>query len=244
MDLPLTGSAMLSPLPAIAGLPPPAGPVCCGADGLTKDPADMLRLYALGWFPMPAPDDGSRYIWIQGARRAVLPPGQIRVSRSLARTLRRSRFQVTRDTDFAATLRGCADRPSSWIRPPLQRQLLWLHEAGFAHSIEIRSGAQIVGGLYGLALGQAFFGESMFSRARDASKVALVYLAARLQQGGFGMLDVQFMTPHLAGFGAVEIGRMEFLTRLRNLVGKEADFAALPDGLPPQEVLQRSTQIS
>lgn len=244
MNAPRFSAELLPPLPPIAGLPPPARPVRCRPDGLPEDPADLLRLYALGWFPMPARDSDARYLWVQGAERAVLPPDRLRISRSLARTLRRGRFQVTRDTDFRATVQGCADRPSSWIRPSLQDQLRALHGMGFAHSVEVRDAGRLVGGLYGLALGRVFFGESMFSRARDASKVALVHLAVRLQQGGFAMLDVQFLTPHLARLGAVAIDRARFRARLRELVGENADFAALPDSLAPQEVLQRSTQMS
>ena len=145
--------------------------------------------------------------WVEPRNRAIIPLDRFHVSRSLRRTLRSGRYRVTRDRDFAAVIGACADRPETWINDELERAMLALHASGHAHSVEIWDGERMVGGLYGVKLGRAFFGESMFSRKRDASKVALAWLVARLKVGNFTLLDCQFMTEHLASLGAISVPR-------------------------------------
>jgi len=177
----------------------------------------LLRAYAGGIFPMGSPDGG--IAWYAPDPRALLPLDErFHVSRNLRKTLRKQVFDVTADRSFEEVVRGCAapgpDRPNTWITPEVARAYIGLHHQGFAHSIECWQDGTLVGGLYGVALGGAFFGESMFSRVTDASKVALVDLVDRLREGGFRLLDVQFLTPHLERFGAYEVPRDEYLRRL------------------------------
>ena len=208
-------------------------------------PLDMLRLYALGWFPMGDPDEEPRVVWVQPRdQRPVLPVGGLHVSHSLARSVRRQRFEITADRDFAGTIDACAARSTTWLSKPIRDAFLQLHAQGFAHSVEARCAGELVGGLYGLALGSAFIGESMFSWATDASKVALVHLVARLRYGGFDLLDAQQTSDHMLAFGAVEIPHERFLARLAHATGRKADFAAMADGVLPQKILQLSTQMS
>jgi leucyl/phenylalanyl-tRNA--protein transferase len=178
----------------------------------------MLRAYAHGIFPMSDARDDPDTFWVEPKRRAILPLGRLHVSSSLAKTVRRGRFEVTADTAFSQVISTCAaqadDRRETWINAEIEEAFNALHSAGMAHSIECWSNGELVGGLYGLALGRAFFGESMFSRQTDASKVALVWLVARLQLGGFSLLDCQFMTDHLASLGVVEISQAEYLAQL------------------------------
>src|SRR5260221_926193 len=158
---------------------------------------------------MPAGRGAPDLFWVDPGNRAVLPLERFHLSRSRKRTLRSGRFELAHDRDFAAVLTACADREETWINDELERAMLALHQSGHAHSIEVRRAddpdGELVGGLYGVKLGRAFFGESMFSRARDASKVALAWLVARLQVGDFTLLDSQFMTEHLASFGAISV---------------------------------------
>jgi leucyl/phenylalanyl-tRNA--protein transferase len=166
----------------------------------------------------------------------------------LARTIRSERYVVTVDQDFPAVLRACAaafpGREDTWINDPIIDLYERLHKMGFAHSIECRRGSDLVGGLYGVSLGAAFFGESMFSRARDASKVALVHLVARLTVGGYTLLDSQFWTPHLGQFGAIEMDRGDFKRRLDDALKQPADFARLPASIAGAQLLQSITQTS
>ena len=155
--------------------------------------------------------------------------------RRLARSFRAGEFEIAVDRDFAAVLDACADRPETWINPTIRRLYLELHRFGRAHSVEIRQDGRLAGGLYGVALGAAFFGESMFSRVRDTSKFALIALVARLNAGGFRLLDTQFVTDHLARLGAVEISRADYHRRLEVAVARPADFRRLaPDASRPQ----------
>jgi leucyl/phenylalanyl-tRNA--protein transferase len=174
-------------------------------------PELMLRAYRAGLFPMAETRRGDRLYWLDPELRGVLPLGGFHLPRRLLRTVLAGRFEVAVDHDFAATIAGCAaaapGREDTWINPEIERLFTELHRLGYAHSVECRQEGELVGGLYGVTMGGAFFGESMFSRARDASKVALVHLVARLRIGGFRLLDTQFLTNHLAQFGAVEIGR-------------------------------------
>lgn len=212
------------------------------------DPRLVLGAYAVGVFPMADHRDAAGVYWVEPRRRAILPLDGLHLSRSLRKTIASDRFRVTADRAFDQVLALCAeavaDRPETWINIGIERVFLQLHEMGFAHSIECWDGDRLVGGLYGLALGRAFFGESMVSRATDASKVALAWLVARLRVGGFTLLDCQFQTDHLASLGAVEIGRSDYMALLGGALAgadgaslalageRTGDFGAL-DRLPP-----------
>jgi len=200
------------------------------------DPQTVLGAYAVGVFPMADARDADSVYWVEPRRRAVLPLDGFRLSRSLRKRIAADRFRVTADQAFGEVLQLCAesaqDRPETWINGEIERVFLMLHAMGFAHSLECWEGERLVGGLYGLALGRAFFGESMVSRATDASKVALAWLAARLRAGGFTLLDCQFQTPHLASLGAVEITRADYMVLLGEALdgvigGASAGSAAL-----------------
>jgi leucyl/phenylalanyl-tRNA---protein transferase len=174
------------------------------------DPRLLLRGYAAGIFPMADSREAADIFWVEPRHRAIIPLDGFHLSRSLARTLRQGRFTVTRDAAFGEVIRGCAARPETWINAEIERATLGLHAAGHAHSIECWRGDELVGGVYGVRLGRAFFGESMFSRITDASKVALAWLVARLKVGHFTLLDCQFMTSHLASLGAVAVSRERY----------------------------------
>jgi leucyl/phenylalanyl-tRNA--protein transferase len=174
--------------------------------------------------------DADSVYWVEPRRRAILPLDGFHLSRTLRRTIASDRFRITVDTDFTAMLRLCAesasDRPETWINGTIEDVFLRLYRMGFAHSVECRDGDRLVGGLYGLAIGRAFFGESMVSRATDASKVALAWLVARLRLGGFTLLDCQFQTPHLASLGAVEIPRADYMGLLETALEGDGAGAA------------------
>ena len=178
------------------------------------DPRLLLQGYAAGIFPMADSRDASDLFWVEPRSRAIIPLDGFHMSRSLRRTLRSGCFSVTLDRDFHSVVLACADREETWINADIERAMLALHSTGHAHSIEVWQAGQLVGGLYGVKLGRAFFGESMFSRATDASKVALAWLVARLKVGGFTLLDCQFMTPHLASLGAVSVTRRTYVSLL------------------------------
>ena len=180
------------------------------------DPNLLLRAYAAGIFPMA--DHRGHIDWYAPDPRAVIEHANFRSTRSLLAVIRQGRYEVRFDTSFAAVMRACADRPETWINEEFIRAYTTLHHAGFAHSVEAWQADQLVGGLYGVSLGGAFFGESMFSRARDASKVCLAALIERLVERGFVLHDVQFMTPHLASLGASLIRRAEYERRLAEAV--------------------------
>ena len=183
------------------------------------DPRLLLQGYAAGIFPMADSREASELFWVEPRSRAVIPLEEFHLSRSLRRTIRSGNFVVTMDRDFPAVIEGCADREETWINAEIERAMLALHASGHAHSIEVWSEGALVGGLYGVKLGRAFFGESMFSRTTDASKVALAWLVARLQAGGYNLLDCQFMTPHLASLGAVNISRKAYVSLLSGALG-------------------------
>jgi leucyl/phenylalanyl-tRNA--protein transferase len=182
------------------------------------DPQLVLGAYSVGVFPMADSRDAASVYWVEPRRRAVLPLDGFQLSRSLRKTIVADRFQVTVDTAFERVVQLCAEsvegRPETWINDGIERVFQTLHAMGFAHSVECWDGGKLVGGLYGLALGRAFFGESMVSRATDASKVALAHLVARLRTGGFTLLDCQFQTSHLASLGAIEIDRADYVALL------------------------------
>ncbi len=188
----------------------------------------LLRAYATGLFPMAESAEDPELFWVDPERRGILPLEEFHVPRSLRKALRRGTFEVTADRDFAGVVRGCAERSptrrSTWINSEIIRLYTALHAMGAAHSIECWRGGRLAGGLYGVALGGAFFGESMFSRETDASKVALVHLVVRLRRGGFTLLDTQFVTAHLARFGAVEISRRIYRRRLETALDVDARF--------------------
>ena len=210
------------------------------------DPRILLRGYAAGIFPMADSRDAEEIFWVEPRERAVIPLDRFRLSRSLAKRVRGDAFAVTRDTAFAEVVRACAARSETWINADIERATLGLHAAGQAHSIECWHDGDLVGGLYGVRLGRAFFGESMFSTRTDASKVALAWLVARLRVGRFQLLDCQFMTDHLASLGAVTIDRDAYVALLSVALGTgsaggasagaaELSAAAAPpdDLLPP-----------
>ena len=182
------------------------------------DPQLVLGAYSVGVFPMADSRDAASVYWVEPRRRAVLPLDGFQLSRSLRKTIAADRFQVTVDTAFERIVQLCAEsvegRPETWINDGIERVFQTLHAMGFAHSVECWDGGKLVGGLYGLSLGRAFFGESMVSRATDASKVALAHLVARLRAGGFTLLDCQFQTSHLASLGAIEIDRADYVASL------------------------------
>ena len=195
-------------------------------------PEVLLRAYACGIFPMAESADDPSLFWVEPEIRGVIPLDGFRIASRLARTVRTDVFTVTVDHAFKAVISGCAapqpGRSDTWINKRISDLYIALHGLGHAHSVEVWTGDDLVGGLYGVNLGRAFFGESMFHRARDASKVALVHLVARLISGGFELLDTQYVTEHLRSFGAVEIPRRRYLTLLDKALKDEADFYKLP----------------
>jgi len=204
----------------------------------------MLRAYASGIFPMAETRTSEDVFWVDPKRRGIMPLESFHISRSLRRTIARGFLRPSLNEAFEEVLAGCADRPETWINETIRDLYLSLHDTGFAHSLEIWEGDTLVGGVYGVTLGGAFFGESMFSRRKDASKVALAYLVDRLRNGGFTLFDTQFVTPHLISLGAIEISRSEYRRRLGESRALEADIRG-PGPLPgPQLLLQRSTQTS
>lgn len=203
------------------------------------DPQTVLRAYSMGVFPMADARDADSIYWVEPKRRGILPLDRFHCGRSLRKTVAADRFRVTADAAFPQVLALCAesaaDRPDTWINGSIEQVFLQLHALGFAHSVECWDGDRLAGGLYGLALGGAFFGESMVSRATDASKVALAWLVARLRIGGFRLLDCQFQTDHLATLGVVEIDRADYSVLLSAALaagvgdgaGVAPDFGAL-----------------
>jgi leucyl/phenylalanyl-tRNA--protein transferase len=214
------------------------------------DPRLLLQGYATGIFPMADSRAADELFWVEPKNRAIIPLDGFHVSRSLRRTIRSGKFDVTRDRDFAGVIAGCADREETWINADLERAMLALHGSGHAHSVEVWQSGALVGGVYGVKLGRAFFGESMFSRTTDASKVALAWLVARLKAGNFTLLDCQFMTEHLASLGAVSISRETYVALLSVAVGGAAGFAGapalgrVPDAPPDFAALDRLLELT
>lgn len=212
------------------------------AEALT--PELLLAGYATGIFPMAERRDDPELFWVDPARRGVFPLESFHVSRSLSRRIRRGDFAVTADTDFAAVVEGCADRPETWINAPIRALYLALHERGHAHSVEVWAGTELAGGVFGVALGGAFFGESMFSRRTDASKVALAHLVGRLREGGFRLFDTQFQTAHLKSLGCEEVSRATYRRLLNAALAVEARFGPPGPVVPDQGMMQRNAQTS
>lgn len=213
-------------------------------------PGLLLRAYSVGMFPMARSADDDSLVWFDPDPRGILPLDKFHLPRRLARTIRTTDLRVTTDTAFAAVIDGCADgggmRPTTWINAQIRSLCLELHRLGFAHSVEVWRKKELVGGLYGVALRAAFFGESMFSTARDASKIALVHLVDRLLTCGYVLLDTQFVTEHLMQFGAIQISRAEYRKRLADAMRREAQFQCESAG-PADAVAsaaQSTTQMS
>ncbi|MBV1863031.1 MAG: leucyl/phenylalanyl-tRNA--protein transferase [Rhodobacteraceae bacterium] len=207
-------------------------------------PELLLRAYANGIFPMAQAADNPEIFWVDPDRRGIFPLGEFHISRSLHRTLRRQPFQITTDRDFTGVVTGCADHDETWINAEIYDLYTRLHQMGRAHSLEVWDGTDLVGGVYGVVLGGAFFGESMFSRRTDASKIALAYLVSRLRFGGFTLFDTQFLTDHLASLGAVEISHAKYHRFLDKALKASADFNAQPARVQPSDVLQDNSHTS
>ncbi|WP_054004754.1 leucyl/phenylalanyl-tRNA--protein transferase [Cypionkella psychrotolerans] len=200
-------------------------------------PEILLRAYGIGIFPMAESRDNPEIHWVDPKRRGVFPLDGFHISRSLAKHILTADYRISVNEAFAEVVAGCADRPETWINTEITELYTALHQMGFAHSLEVWRGEALIGGVYGVTLGAAFFGESMFSRQTNASKTALAYLTHRLRAGGFQLFDTQFLTPHLASLGAVEIPRAEYQRRLTAAVQGQASFT--PAGyqpLPPSVV--------
>lgn len=219
-------------------------------------PEILLRAYAAGIFPMAEGRDDLEIHWVDPRRRGILPLDGFHISRSLRRTILRSPWRVTADTAFAATVEACADRDETWINDTIFALYVALHRTGHAHSVEVWEGDDLVGGVYGVTLGRAFFGESMFSRRTDASKLALAWTVHRLNAGGFTLFDTQFLTPHLRSLGGVEIPRHDYHRRLAAALDGRGSFSLAGYSPSPSDVAgssgagtgsgvtQRSTQTS
>ncbi len=209
------------------------------ADALT--PELLLRAYAAGVFPMAEDADSDDLGWYDPKKRGVFPLDGFIVARSLAKAIKAQKFDIRIDHDFFAVLQGCAEsrpgREKTWINRRIAELYGALFAHGFVHTVEAWREGELVGGLYGVALNGGFFGESMFHRETDASKICMAYLVARLRRGGYTLLDAQFLTPHLASLGAVEISRAEYHRRLRQALQHQADFYALPKDAPPEAIL-------
>lgn len=202
----------------------------------------LLQAYRVGVFPMSEGRNDPEVFWVDPRMRGVFPLESFRISRSLARTIRRCHFTVTIDTAFDDVVRGCADREETWINDTIFDLYRALFRRGDAHSVEVWQDGALVGGVYGVVIGAAFFGESMFSRATNASKVALAYLVDILRTGGFTLFDTQFITPHLASLGALEIPRADYRKQLALATAAPARFAGpVPSA---QDVIQRNAQTS
>jgi len=210
-------------------------------------PEVLLKAYACGIFPMAESADDPALYWIDPEMRGIIPLGTFHVPRRLRRTVQADRYTVLADRDFDGVLEGCAEarpgRSNTWINKRIRRLYRGLYEIGHCHTVEVYDGGALVGGLYGVSLGATFFGESMFHHARDASKVALVHLVARLKAGGFRLLDAQFVTQHLVSFGAIEVTRRHYHRLLTEALAGKANFATLPLNRPMSgaDALARAT---
>lgn len=211
---------------------------------LVVNPALVLRAYAAGVFPMADSAEADEVFWVDPRKRGILPLDRFHLSRSLRRRLLRGDYRIAVDRAFDQVIAACADRSETWINSTIRELYSGLHRMGHAHSVEVWIDGGLAGGLYGVRLGGAFFGESMFSHVRDASKIALAHLVARLKAGGFTLLDTQFTTPHLEAMGAYTVSKARYHEMLDSALSRQADFHALPASAPPQEVVQLITQRS
>ncbi len=206
-------------------------------------PEMMLSGYAQGIFPMAEARDSDELHWVDPRRRGIFPLDKFHISRSLAQEIRGKNFTIRTNTAFSDVVGCCAARPETWINAALDAVYRGLHDMGHAHSLEVWQEGTLAGGVFGVTLGAAFFGESMFSARTNASKIALAYLADRLRLAGFTLFDTQFLTPHLASLGAIEIPRSAYRARLAEALTRRADFTA-PDVPDAHSLLQRMTQTS
>ena len=204
----------------------------------------LLEAYRSGAFPMAEDRNSSELFWVNPQERGVVPLDRFHISRSLARQLRKEQHQIKINHDFDAVIAGCAARDDTWISADIQRAYRRLFEIGHVHTTEVYDGTRLVGGVYGVSIGAAYFGESMFSCTTSASKIALAYLVDRLRLAGFQLFDTQFITPHLASLGAIEISRDTYLAALSVALSQPADFTA--PAVPPraQDIIQGNTQTS
>lgn len=209
----------------------------------TPDAHLLLNAYANGIFPMAATRDDADLHWVDPRMRGIFPLDDFHISRSLAREIRREDYEIRTDSGFSEVVRLCAARSETWINAPLAALYDDLRRIGHAHSLEVWQEGELTGGVFGVTLGAAFFGESMFSTRSNASKIALAYLVDRLTEGGFSLFDTQFLTPHLASLGAVEISRTDYRERLAEALRHAGDFNA-PETPSAQLLLQRRTQRS
>lgn len=207
-------------------------------------PELLMAAYAAGVFPMAETRDDPEIFWVDPRERGVLPLNGFHMSKSLARRLRTGRDKVTLNTSFEAILDGCADRDETWINTTIRHLMTDLHALGHAHAFGVWRDNALIGGMYGLAIGGAFFGESMFSRERDGSKMALVWALDHLRRCGFTLFDTQFTTPHLISLGAVEIPRAQYRAQLALALEEQADIHRFDLETDPQAVVQRITQTS
>jgi len=213
-------------------------------DILELTPELVLRAYGAGVFPMADNSQADDIYWVDPRKRGILPLNGFHLSKSLKKRLLKADYRIRVDTAFTQVLDACADRPETWINPVIRDLFIKLHHMGYAHSVEVWKDGQLVGGLYGLHLGAAFFGESMFTVMRDGSKIALAWLVARLKSGGFTLLDTQFTTSHLESLGARAVPRAHYHELLDRALSKRAQFNALPPDYSPKGVVQLITQRS
>lgn len=211
---------------------------------MTVTPELLLQAYRVGVFPMAEHRHDPEMFWVDPRKRGVFPLDRFHISRSLARALRRDGYRVTLNTAFTEVIDACADRSETWINQEIRVLYETLHRQGHAHSIEVWMEDRLVGGVYGVTVGAAFCGESMFSRERDASKIALAWLVDLLRRAGFILFDTQFLTHHLASLGAIEITRAEYRAHLAQALQLEADLTRVPLAASGQDVVQRNTQTS
>ena len=207
-------------------------------------PELLIGAYASGVFPMAETRDAPDLYWVDPQQRGVLPLGGFHMSRTLARRMRSGKYHATLDQAFEKILDGCADRDDTWINATIRDLMMTLHARGHAHAFGVWENDKLIGGLYGLSLGGAFFGESMFSASTDGSKMALAWAVDHLRRTGFKLFDTQFITPHLATLGAIEIPRAAYHERLASAIEAMADIHEFPIEKDPQAVVQRMTQTS
>jgi len=211
---------------------------------LELTPELVLRAYGAGVFPMADSASAQDIYWVDPRKRGILPLDGFHMSRSLRKRLLKADYRVRIDTAFETIIDACGDRPETWINETIRTLFIGLHRMGYAHSVEVWQDDELIGGLYGLRLGAAFFGESMFSRRSDGSKIALAWLVARLRAGGFTLLDTQFTTPHLESLGARAVPRAHYHELLDRALAKRGDFHALPADYSAEGVVQLITQTS
>ena len=207
-------------------------------------PEVLLFAYQQGLFPMAESRDAKQIQWIQPKKRGIFPIGEFHISKSLRRALLKNDYSIKINSNFPKVIKKCADRKETWINSDIYDCYCKLHQDGFAHSVEVWKDSQLIGGVYGVAIGAAFFGESMFSEVSNGSKIALAYLHDRLLKTGFLLFDTQFLTEHLASLGAIEITQDEYLTKLEKSLNKNAKFVDTNYSVDVETIAHRSTQTS